>query len=101
MTEKIPGAGCTGDGLGFDTSLLNGSSTTRDCQNVQDRAATAFSEFMLAQLRCASARTRLIVCEIDAIGTALKGNFITADDAVAWLAELGVNFTVPSSLEAA
>jgi hypothetical protein len=56
---------------------------------------------MLAQLRCASARTRLIVCEIDAIGTALKGNFITADDAVAWLAESGVNLTVPSSLEAA
>jgi hypothetical protein len=40
--------------------------------------------FLLAELRCAALRSR-----IDSIGTALRGNFITTDDAIAWLSECG------------
>ncbi len=51
--------------------------------------ALDFREFLLAELRCAALRSRLMTAEIDSIGTALRGDFITADDAMAWLHECG------------
>ena len=48
-----------------------------------------FSNYLLAELRCAALRSRLMTAEIDSIGVALRGNFITADDAIAWLDECG------------
>jgi hypothetical protein len=48
-----------------------------------------YTAFMLGQLRCAGIRARLMTAEIDTIGVALRGNFITADDAIAWLHEAG------------
>ncbi len=44
-----------------------------------------YTAFMLGQLRCAAIRARLLTVEIDTIGVALRGNFITTDDAIAWL----------------
>jgi hypothetical protein len=51
--------------------------------------SSAFTNYLLAELKCASIRARLIVNEIDAIGVALRGNFICTDDAIAWLQEAG------------
>jgi hypothetical protein len=51
--------------------------------------STSFANFILAELACAAARTRLLTTEIDSIGVALTGNFITTDDAIAWLDEAG------------
>jgi hypothetical protein len=48
-----------------------------------------FREFLLAELKCAALRARLVTAEIDSIGCALRGNFITPDDAIAWLDESG------------
>ena len=48
-----------------------------------------FRDFMLAELRCATLRSRLVTAEIDSIGVALRGNFITEDDAIAWLDDCG------------
>jgi hypothetical protein len=45
--------------------------------------------FLLAELRCAALRSRLMTADIDSISTALRGNFITTDDAIAWLSECG------------
>jgi hypothetical protein len=45
-------------------------------------------DFVLAQLRGASLRVKLIDSEIAAIGTALKGGFITPDTALEWAEEM-------------
>lgn len=44
-----------------------------------------FSQYLLAELRCASLRLQLEQSDIDAIGLALKGGLITPDQAVALL----------------
>jgi hypothetical protein len=46
-------------------------------------------EFLLAELKCVSLRSRLVTAVIDSIGPALRGNFISTDDAIAWLEESG------------
>jgi hypothetical protein len=51
--------------------------------------SSGFTAFMLGQLRCAGIRARLLAAEIDSIDVALRGNFITTDDAIAWLHETG------------
>ena len=45
-------------------------------------AAMTFAEYLTAELRAASLRARLLSGEIDAIGIALKGGLITADQAL-------------------
>jgi hypothetical protein len=59
-----------------------------------------YTSFILGQLRCVGARVRLMTAEIDSIDVALRGNFINADDAVAWLHEAGATglITVSSAL---
>ena len=46
--------------------------------------------YLLAELRCAALRARLVACEIDAIGIALRGGLIDPETAVAWLHDCGV-----------
>lgn len=48
-----------------------------------------FKEYVLAELRSLSARLRADVLEVDAIGVALRGEFIDEQEAVRWLGELG------------
>jgi hypothetical protein len=48
-----------------------------------------FRDFLLAELKCAELRVRLMTAEIDRIDVALRGDFITTDDAIAWLDECG------------
>lgn len=43
------------------------------------------SEFLLACLRAASLRAKLIATELDSVGVALRHNFVSHDDAVEWL----------------
>ena len=61
-------------------------------------ASSAFTNFLLAHIRVASARARLFVNEVDAIGVALTGRLIDADTAIAQLAELGVDLSAPSTI---
>lgn len=51
--------------------------------------ALDYREFLLAELKCAALRSRLVTAEIDSIGVALRGDFITEDEAIAWLHECG------------
>ena len=44
---------------------------------------------LLAAMRCASAHMQAAKLDIDYIGVALKGSFITTDSALDWLAEIG------------
>jgi hypothetical protein len=44
--------------------------------------------FLLAEFRRLSARTRLALTEIDSIGAALKGGLIEPEAALAWLDEI-------------
>ena len=40
---------------------------------------SGFTNFLLAELRCASARARLIATEVDSVAVALGGGFIDID----------------------
>ena len=42
-----------------------------------------FHDYLIAEIRCASLRARILQSEIDAIGIALKGGLITAEQALA------------------
>jgi hypothetical protein len=44
--------------------------------------AQGFHDYLVAELRCASLRARILQSEIDAIGIALKGGLVTADQAL-------------------
>ena len=53
---------------------------------VHDKASRR--DFVLAALRSTCLRVKLIENEIAAIGTALKGGFITPDTALEWAGEM-------------
>ena len=64
----------------------------------------AHREFMLAALRVASARCKLMDHEITAVGTALKTTLIEPEEAVRWLREMGLMFLIeplPSAIDRA
>ena len=46
-----------------------------------------YTEYLLAEMRCAALRARIVAHDIDAIGVALKGGLVTADQAVDLLTE--------------
>jgi hypothetical protein len=46
-------------------------------------------DYVLAELRCAALRARLIAADIDAIGIALKSGLIDAERAIKELADCG------------
>jgi hypothetical protein len=48
------------------------------------------TEYLLSELRCAALRARLWQADIDTIGLALKGGFISPDQAVEHLSNCGV-----------
>lgn len=57
---------------------------------MRENTPSNFREYLLSELRCAAIRTRLMTAEINSIGVALRGNFITTNDAIEWLHECGV-----------
>jgi hypothetical protein len=64
---------------------------------------TSRRDFVLAALRSTCLRVKLIENEIAAIGTALKGGFITPDTALEWAEEVApgcVGF-IPETISAA
>jgi hypothetical protein len=42
----------------------------------------SFHDYLLAELRCATLRAKILQSEIDAIGLALKGQLISAEQAI-------------------
>jgi hypothetical protein len=46
------------------------------------------SEFLLACLRAASLRAKLIATELDSIGVALRHNLVSHDGAIEWLRDI-------------
>lgn len=61
--------------------------------NVMDDEAT-HREFLLAALRAASLRCKVMNADIETIGVALKANLIGADTAVAWIRDSGLMWAV-------
>ncbi|QDM27884.1 hypothetical protein FNL56_18425 [Tardiphaga sp. vice304] len=47
------------------------------------------TEYMLSALRVGSIRAKLFETEINSIGVALKAGLISAEDAAAWITEIG------------
>ena len=52
-------------------------------------AQGADREFLLSRLRCAALQMRLYENELVSVGVALRGGAITAQQAAAWLTDLG------------
>jgi hypothetical protein len=48
-----------------------------------------YREYILAELRVLAARLRADTVEVDTIGVALGGGFLTSEEAVHWLREIG------------
>jgi hypothetical protein len=53
-------------------------------------STTGRIEYLLAELRCASLRARLLQADIDAVGQALKGGLLTAEQALWHLEDIGI-----------
>ena len=51
-------------------------------------APRTFSEYLLAELRCAALRARLLQADVEAVGLALKGGLISPDQALELLADV-------------
>jgi hypothetical protein len=49
----------------------------------------SFRDYMLAELKCAALRSRLITAETDGIEVALRAELINTDEAIAWLHDCG------------
>ena len=47
-----------------------------------------FTTYLLAELRCASLRARILQADIEAIGIALKGGLISPNQAIELLADV-------------
>jgi hypothetical protein len=64
--------------------------------------AGAQRDFVLAALRCTCLRVKLIDTELAAIGTALKGGFISPETALEWAHEVapGCVVFVPDAITA-
>ena len=59
------------------------------------------SEFLLACLRAASLRAKLIATELDSVGVALRHNFVSHDGAIEWLRDLDLlDHVLPLSFRA-
>jgi hypothetical protein len=60
--------------------------------NVDQRARPRNSEdreFVLAQLRCASLRVRLLLIEVDTLGLGVRAGFIPPENAIEMLDDMG------------
>jgi hypothetical protein len=55
---------------------------TTEAPSPQAESGPSFHDYLLAEMRCASLRARILQHEIDAIGIALKGGAISADQAL-------------------
>ena len=55
---------------------------TTKANTSQAENGLSFHDYLLAEMRCASLRARILQHEIDAIGIALKGGAISADQAL-------------------
>ena len=53
-------------------------------------STTGRIDYLLAELRCASLRARLLQADIDAVGQALKGGLITTEQALCYLEDIGI-----------
>jgi hypothetical protein len=72
-----------------------------DCQTATSITAGSshFIDYLLAELRCAALRARLMHNDIIAIGIAFKAGLIDADNALEHLADCGaLHLVAPSSV---
>ena len=68
---------------------MNAITTTTSTGTITVASSSNFIDYLLAELKCAALRSRLLTAEIGSISAALRGAFITTDDAIAWLDEAG------------
>lgn len=72
------------------TSAPSGSLVARTDTLASSASTTCHIDYLLAELRCASLRARLLEADIDAVGQALKGRLITPEQALQHLEDIGI-----------
>jgi hypothetical protein len=70
-------------GRGKGLMMIQGIAKTEAAHNPAENSNQ--SEFLLACLRAASLRAKLIATELDSVGVALRHNLVSHDGAVEWL----------------
>ena len=69
---------------------MSNGDTPSDAAASTKNAPQDFKEYLLAEMRCARLRARLLQHDITAIGLALRGDLISSDQAIALLNDAGV-----------
>lgn len=65
--------------------------------NSKPEPADVFNKWLLIALRCASLRSHIITVELDEISIALKNNWVTAEGAIEWLFDSGLDYVLPTA----
>jgi hypothetical protein len=95
-TEADPGGrkAAAHEGRCVQTSALTPAPTPTPIGRIDTTASPVSEsgriEYLLAELRCASLRARLLQADIDAVGQALKGGLITTEQALWRLEDIGI-----------
>ena len=76
---------------------MTGIATSTSTGTIIGSSIDNFIAYVSAELRCAGLRSRLLTAEIESIGTALGGGFITPETAIAWAADTGIDLVIASS----
>jgi hypothetical protein len=74
--------------VGAVSGLRKSTGDSKPCNSKHSEAKSDRQEFVLATLRGASLRVRLIASDIDAAGIALKGGLISPETALEWVNEV-------------
>jgi hypothetical protein len=69
---------------------MNSPETITEATTATTAPNTAFTDFILGQLRCAALRSKIVTNQIEAAATALSVGMITPEAAILILAETGV-----------
>jgi hypothetical protein len=62
--------------------VITNALRSQNKHQVNNAETMSFRDYLLAELRCASLRAKILQSEIDAIGIALKGGMVTAEQAI-------------------
>jgi hypothetical protein len=83
------------NGVSHDEGPSNGNGHHHELE-----LAEQHRDFLLAALRAASVRAKLMECDINTIGLALKAGMIGPDTAVQWIRDSGLTWLVGALPEA-
>jgi hypothetical protein len=100
--SSINGAGSASDQRSEARKVVGtGECNEQLFKPIETKLQADFAAYLLAELRCAALRTRLLQADIEAVGIALKGGLVTPDQALELLHDVDALRVVGTPPEAA